>query len=120
MAAKERSAPPGGHGPGVAIVIGPAHDAGGRMPPPGSSGAKDPSTGEPKATPEEAGVVLDNEHCVDCANYEMTSGYCHKVDGTYSPQDGCARYFTPASGGGDQEPDADDQPAPANSNTDQS
>ena len=115
--ARERSAPPGSPG-GVAILIGHAEPRNGKMPPPGVR----PGDGSPmggKASAEEAGVVLDSEHCVDCKNYEMTSGNCLRVEGTYAPQDGCARYFE-ANGGDHSEPDADDTgEAPAISNTDQ-
>lgn len=72
------------------------------MAPPGS----DQMGKSGKASAEEAGVVLDSEHCIDCKNYHPDTGECDKVDGIYSPQDGCHEYFTAIDHGG--EPDADD------------
>lgn len=103
--------PPGAGGkPSLVIAVGTKpgnsdRNSDGRMPPPGQS----QSSGSGKSSPEEAGVVLDSEHCIDCANYHPDTGECDTVEGTYSPQDGCAKYFTPISG--DKEPDADDQSA---------
>lgn len=59
-----------------------------------------------KVSGEEAGLVLDSEHCIDCTMYHPDTGECDKVEGNLSPQDGCAKYFDPIQGG---EPDADDQ-----------
>jgi hypothetical protein len=102
--AQGRMPPPGSGGKGVAIIIGPAHDGGGagkpgRMPPPGMKDEQ----GDGKASAEEAGVVLDSMHCIDCKNYHADSGDCDLVSGSLSPQDGC-KWFEEAS-----EPDADDQ-----------
>ena len=84
--------PPGGDGHGVAIMIGvPKGGDSGKMPPPGS--------GEPqregKASPEEAGVRRDDERCIDCSNYDPSTGECSKVEGTLAPGDTCGRYFQP-------------------------
>ena len=99
--------PPGGHGPGVAIVIGPAHDgASGKMPPPGSDA---PQPGG-KASPEEAGVVKADAHCIDCDNYSPDTGACSKVEGSFDPDDACSKYFEPvANDESNEAPDADDK-----------
>ena len=74
------------------------------MPPPGGSpGGK----GDGKASPEEACVVREDAHCIDCANYSPDTGECSKVEGSYAPEDACAHYFTPANddeGSDDQGP----------------
>lgn len=92
--------------PGLTVVIGhPKGDMpkpGGRMQPPGM---QDGPTGSGKASPEDAGVVRSDEHCIDCKNYDPTSGECAKVDGSYDPQDGCKDYFDKIGG---DEPDADE------------
>ena len=73
-----------------------------RMPPPG--GLVNSSKG--KATPEDSQVIRANEHCIDCSNYDPTSGECEKVQGSFDPQDACSEYFSAI---GSDEPDADDE-----------
>jgi hypothetical protein len=99
--------PPGGDGPGVAIVIGTHGDKpGGKMAPPGTP---DKPQGSGKASPEEAGVVKADAHCIDCQNYAPDTGACSAVDGTYDPDDACSKYFQPvADDDSGEEPDADD------------
>jgi hypothetical protein len=100
--------PPPGSAPGhgVAIVISPSHDAGGKMPPPGMG----QSAGGGKSSPEEAGVVRSDAHCIDCENYAPDTGSCAKVQGTFSPDDACSKYFEPVNDDESSEsPDADDQ-----------
>lgn len=93
--------------PGLTVMIG-AHPKGdmpkpgGKMPPPGMKA--DPM-GSGKASPEEAEVIRADEHCIDCKNYDPTSGDCTEVEGSFDPQDGCAEYFDKIGG---DEPDEDD------------
>lgn len=94
--------------PGLTVVIG-AHPKGdmpkdGRMPPPGMP--KSGAMGEGgKASPEEAGVIRSDQKCIDCANYDATSGDCAKVSGSFDPGDSCMEYFEAINS---DEPDEDD------------
>lgn len=115
--------PPGSNhgkgGPGLMIAIGVPKrgadsDRGGRMSPPGTP-SRDPGG---KVSAEEAALVLDNAHCIDCTMYHPDSGECDKVEGTLSPQDGCYNYFNAIKGGGEDEPDADDQGGPSDNDAD--
>ena len=128
--------PPPERGKGMAIVIA-AHPAGpskgGKMPPPGMSddamppdpaaapddaGAEKDKDG--KISPDAAGVIRDDQHCVNCKNYDANSGMCSKVSGSFSPDDACVQYFEAMQDDDDSEPDADDQDgAPDNDEDDQ-
>ena len=66
----------------------------GKMPPPGSPEEPAKADGA-KASPEEAGVVLSDKHCVDCRNWSPETGECAKVEGTFDPEDACSAYFEP-------------------------
>ena len=111
--AKDRMPPPGtGPGKGVAIIISPGgkDGPGGRMPPPGMDSPGGSPSG--KVSPDEAKVVREDEHCVDCRNYSPDSGECEKVEGSFSPDDGCHMFFLkddesaegePSSGGSDDQ-----------------
>jgi hypothetical protein len=71
-----------------------------RMPPPGldhveehdtaGAGAGDEGA---KATREKALVIPDDHHCKDCANWTPESGDCSKVEGNFTPDSACLRYF---------------------------
>lgn len=93
--------------PGLTVMIG-AHPRGdmpklgGRMQPPGMKA--DPM-GSGKASPEEAGVIRSDQKCIDCANYDATSGDCAKVSGSFDPSDSCMQYFEAINS---DEPDEDD------------
>ena len=65
------------------------------MPPPGTK-QKDPNADpndEGKASLDEAIMVKADEHCIDCQNYEVSSGRCHKVVGFHAPEDACKNIF---------------------------
>lgn len=110
--------PPGGRKPGgLMIAIG--------MP---KGGAKNQASTAPEPAPddqpsnkmsaEDALVIREDKHCRNCANYMAESGECEKVDGMFSPDDACLRYFEPA--GSDQdEPDADEQGGPSDADADE-
>src|SRR5882757_9061283 len=83
----------------------PSAPPGMQMPPPGMDADKPPGKPTGKASPEDAGVIRADEHCIDCTNYSPDSGECARVEGSYDPQDGCVQYFQPTPG----EPDADGQ-----------
>lgn len=72
------------------------------MPPPGMA---DKPMGDGKASPEEAHVIRADAHCIDCRNYDPTSGDCSEVAGSFDPQDACSEYFDAI---GSDEPDDDD------------
>ena len=99
--------------PGLTIVV--AHPKEGgpgkRMEPP----TGDEPKGDGKSSPEEAGVVRADEHCVDCAHYDPTSGDCAKVSGSFDPQDACMQYFEKI---GADEPDADEEGGPPDEDAD--
>lgn len=82
------------------------------MSPPGSSQGSNSG----KVSGEEAGLVLDSEHCIDCTMYHPDTGECDKVEGSLNPQDGCAKYFQPLDG--QSEPDADDMGGPSDNDAD--
>jgi hypothetical protein len=63
---------------------------------------------EGKASPEEAGVVKADRHCIDCANYSPDTGACSAVEGVFDPDDACIQYFEPVAEDGEQ-PDLDDK-----------
>lgn len=99
---KPKSGPSGQSGP-----------SGGRMPPPGIDHPephdRDETSGG-KATAEKALVVREDHHCDSCMNWIPDSGECQKVEGFFSPQDACLRYFRHANEEDEQaEPDADEQ-----------
>src|SRR5215469_12019357 len=101
--------PPPGQDKGIMIAIGvPKRDGGAkggapeRQNPPGT----DETWGGQKVSGEEAGLVLEGEHCIDCTMYHPDTGECDKVEGSLATADGCAKYFDPIEG---KEPDADDQ-----------
>ncbi len=75
-----------------------------KMPPPG---AMDKPAGDGKVSPEEAGVIRADQRCIDCKNYDPTSGDCGKVQGSFDPGDACMQYFDAI--GDDTPPDTDDQ-----------
>ena len=96
----ERMPPPGAEKkPSLVIAVGVPKrgdggqrgDDDGRMPPPGT---EKPDTGG-KATPDDAKVVREDQHCIDCENYGVDTGECEKVTGAFAPQDGCHMYFSP-------------------------
>lgn len=63
-----------------------------------------------KVPRDKAHLVMADEHCGDCQNFLGDS--CKKIQGQFSPDDACVKYFKPMVGGapgGDDEPDADDQ-----------
>jgi hypothetical protein len=107
----KRMPPPGTSGTpgkGVAIMIGIPHDphdpndpndAGSRMPGrmPGRMSPPGLDAGSGKASPDEACVVREDAHCIDCENYSVDDGSCSKVEGQFSPQDACAKYFEPVN-----------------------
>lgn len=80
--------------PGMTVIGAPpmedAPKKSGRMPPPGM---QDKPEGDVKASAEEAEVIRADEHCLDCKNYDPTSGDCAKVSGSFDPQDACAEFF---------------------------
>lgn len=100
-----RMAPPDSKGPDMVIAIGakPKESSNGRMKPPGTP---DDPQGGGKATDEEAGAVMESDHCKNCKNWHADTGECDKVEGVWSPDDACVKYFEPVGGG---EPDADEQ-----------
>jgi hypothetical protein len=105
--------PPGSDGPGLAIMIGvPKGDKGspgGKMAAPGSDA---PQMGG-KASLEEAHVIPADKHCIDCENYDPSTGDCSKVVGTHDPDDACYDFFEPvADNEGNEQPDADDAAQP--------
>lgn len=109
-----KMAPPG-HGVAVIIAEKPqGADQSKRMPPPGESLQH---SSEGKADPAEAGVIRHDQHCIDCKNYDSSTGECAKVAGTFAPEDGCVKYFDPAEGDND-EPDADEQGGPSDNDAD--
>jgi hypothetical protein len=117
----QRMPPPGtgsgGSGkPGVMVMIGiPKHGAdgpsasgpssSGKMPPPGTP-PPDPNA---KHSPDEAAVVRSDQHCVDCENYSVDTGECKEVEGTFSPDDACAHYFTPVADNDDEQAESEPQ-----------
>lgn len=72
-----------------------------KMAPPGMEEKK---PGDGKVSPEDAEVVRSDAHCIDCTNYDPTSGECSKVQGSFDPQDACAEYFSAINS---DEPDDD-------------
>lgn len=52
---------------------------------------------------------MESDHCKNCQNWHADTGECDKVEGTWSPDDACVKYFTPMGQG---EPDADEQGGP--------
>lgn len=95
--------------------------SGGKMPPPGIDHPEphdQDETSGGKATAEKALVVRDTHHCKDCLNWMGDTGECEKVEGTFSPEDACLRYFTHASESDEQEPDADEQGGPPDMDSD--
>lgn len=72
-----------------------------KMAPPGMEDKKPMG----KASPEDAQVIRADMHCLDCHNYDPTSGECSKVEGSFDPQDGCVKFFEAI---GQDEPDDDD------------
>lgn len=77
----------------------------GRMPPPGTD-MNAPKKGEDgKVSPDDAGVIRADQRCIDCRNYDATSGDCSKVSGSFDPTDACSDYFDAINS---DEPDADD------------
>lgn len=90
--------------PGMAVVISakPPDGPGKRMQPPGMD---EKPMGDGKASPEEAMVYRADRKCIDCDNYDATSGDCSEVSGSFDPQDGCLKYFEPIG----DEPDEDDK-----------
>lgn len=89
-----------------------------KMRPPGAPEPESKPAGEgQKVSPEDAGVVRNNEHCIDCSNYSPESGDCSKVEGYFDAQDSCVNYFDPI---GDEEPDADDAGGPPDQDRDDS
>lgn len=92
------------------IIIGIGKKAGG--PPPRPSGMNDmpgmrddsapPDDGNEdsgKVSPEDALVIRAGHDCDDCQNYHSDTGECDKVEGQFSPEDTCLRYFEPKSEG---------------------
>ena len=64
----------------------------GKMPPPGEKVGPE---GSGKVSADEAGVIRDTMHCIDCANYSPDTGSCAKVEGSFSPDDAYLKYFEP-------------------------
>ena len=90
----------------IAVGVGMPKKPGGRMPPPGMEPEGDEGGGG-KQSPEEALVVREDKHCSTCAHWSPQTGECAKVEGMFSPQDACLRYWE--EGGSDhEEPDEDD------------
>lgn len=102
----DRMPPPGSGHPGIAVTI-PAKPSPDKMPPPGMT---DKPTGDGKVSPEEAEVYRADQTCVNCSNYDPTSGDCSKVSGSFDPSDGCVKYFEAI--GDDTPKDPDDGSAP--------
>lgn len=108
--------------PGLAVIIHPGggppdagpKGGGPKMPPPGQELEH---AGGNKATPEEAGVIRDDEHCSNCTHYVADTGECEKVEGYLSPDDTCEKYFEPLKGDSD-EPDSDEQGGPSDNDAD--
>lgn len=110
--------PPPGSGPGLTVVIG--HDSpkpDGKMPPPGTDLNAPKAGADGKVSPEDAQVYREGQTCVQCENYDPNSGECAKVSGSFSPQDGCLKYFEPMDS---DEPDADDAGGPSDQDMDDS
>lgn len=88
------------HKPGLDIIIGIGKPKGGLPPRPGApAGAGDPdkdleANGQ-KADPEEAQVFHIAQNCGACDNFQPETGSCKVVDGQYSPDTGCIKYFEP-------------------------
>ena len=65
-----------------------------------------------KASRAAAHIVSADEHCGDCANFEGDS--CSKVQGSFSPEDACIKFFQAGSpsgngdGSGMPDDDSDD------------
>ena len=101
----QRMPPPGPSNkkPGLVIAVGVPKGASGkgnRMPPPGLDHVEEHDTAAPgaagegaKATREKALVIPDDHHCKDCANWTPETGECAKVEGNFSPDAACLRYF---------------------------
>jgi hypothetical protein len=86
--------------------------------PPKANGADKPPADDKKdeggkASAEEALVIRadDGKTCQACENYEPTDGSCSAVDGVYSPDDRCLRYFEKLGGEGDDDEQDDQMPA---------
>jgi hypothetical protein len=100
--------------PGLTIIVGTAHGKPSDMGKPGMMGkTKMPPPGMPKeedgkkASPEEAGVIRADEHCIKCRHYDPISGDCAKVEGQFDPEDACEEYFDAI---GNDEPEDEDSP----------
>lgn len=125
----ERMHPPGSPQHGVAIIIAAHPSSSSRMMPPGMKAPADepmpdeaatPESKDGKASPEEAQVIREDQRCVNCKNYDGTSGMCAKVAGSFDAGDACVKYFEAMSEdedesddddtGGPPDADADDQP----------
>lgn len=114
----ERMYPPGSEKHGVAIIIAAHPQKSDRMMPPGMKPSADkmddpepdatPADKDGKASPEEAQVIREDQRCVNCKNYDGTSGMCAKVAGSFDAGDACLKYFEPMEE--DDEPDEDDMP----------
>ena len=103
----ERMPPPGADKkPSLVVAIdvpkrGGSEGDGGRMPPPG---VEKPDMGG-KATPDEAKVVREDQHCIDCTHYQVDTGECEEVAGAFAPQDGCHMLFAALPEEDDETPD---------------
>jgi len=67
-----------------------------------------------KKSPEEALVIRAGHDCDDCRNYHSDTGECDKVEGQFSPEDQCLRYFEAKAEGqsddeGEEESGMDDE-----------
>jgi hypothetical protein len=102
--------PPPGSDSGIAMSAPvPKSAPSGRMPPPGTP----EKVAGAKASRDEAGFVGAENHCIDCAMYDVETGDCAKVEGVFQPDDACAKFFEAVPDDESQEsgPDADDDSA---------
>ncbi len=87
-----RMSPPG-ESPSLVIAVG--HDgprsSSGKMPAPGENAPQEGG----KASAQDAGAVMSDAHCVDCANWHPDTGECDKVEGVWEPEAACVKFFTP-------------------------
>lgn len=98
--------PPPGSKPALMIAIGPKPD---KMPPPDSDENEPGDDDQPtsgKASREDALVITADKSCGHCEHFQGDS--CEKVEGSFSPDDRCLRYFE--ASGGDESADDDFHP----------
>lgn len=69
--------------------------------PPGPDADEDLEKSGTKASAEDASVFDPSKNCGACSNYSQADGTCRVVEGNFTPDQGCVKYF-------ESSPDDDD------------